>query len=172
MKLLAFTAALLLAAVASHARPGETMMQWQKRFPESTQTNVDGLGVFMKLEGRKSGINIHALSQKNAVIYECYEGFFSNRDYDANPEREIAAILKSLSGGAEWKCEKPLDETYSRGRWTFGKWTADFERRPVKLHVFTADWVNCKLRNSGGPEWKHELPTDRAPKIEETKLGL
>jgi hypothetical protein len=168
---------LILAILTSPAlaRPGETITQWKKRFPLGWQTPADEVGVYVQLDGRKSDIKVKALSQKNFVIYECYSNFVELRtDIERNPVPAIEAILKSLSDGKPWTVVVEQPKFLGGGMWTFGAWTAHYEdslEDDGKLHVYTAQWPACKLRNTHG--WEHFLPIDRKEiKAPPPKLGL
>lgn len=174
MKLFIALFAIALLSSSAFARPGETIAQWKKRFENATQTPADEVGVYVKLEGEKAGINIEALSQKNAVIYECYTKFVRSDKFDYNASEEIDGVLKSLSDGKAWKVVVEQKEYYSRGVWTFGTWTAEYDpssSRGKKLHVYNAQWPTCKLRNTY--EWENRPPFDKKEvKAPAPKLGL
>lgn len=173
MKLFIALFAAALLSSSAFARPGETITQWMKRFEDATQTPADNLGIYVQLNGRKSGIYVKALSQKSAVIYECYTDFIDNHgDREHNSSAEIDAVLKSLSDGKPWKVVTEQKEYYSRGVWTFGAWTAEYDDGfKGKLRVYSAQWPTCKLRNT--PGWEHYLPIDsKAVTAPPPKLGL
>jgi hypothetical protein len=142
MKLLPILA-LLLTALPTFARLGETKAECEKRYGKPFKTLEDGIDIF-----KKAGLDITVIYLKDTAARIS----FSKANPEASPfkldqslplsEAERDTLLKANSGGSPWKEDLEAGADYLRWKRADKKAAAMYSPDSKVLTIYTSDYAD------------------------------